>query len=852
MAKKNTGGLKYEDFKKSLEDLSKNLSGDQLEKANATLKKVEESLIAQKEISGVEKITLTNIEKSLGKEGKVNKTLGDIKKSLSKDGDLYKSQAKQAEKLFSLIQKQYKPLKDVKDEKPVTVKEGLKSLVGGAKSIGSRIKGTFQSVKNDPLGSLKNAAGKAERKIANAFDTAYNAGEEVLATDKDFTVKRGRFAQEGVKAGKFKTEEEGIKAAKRLERREAVSEGRKNQLAESEKYGFVNEGLRDKLSKSQERKIQDDPRLKPLAKVETATVQSTPSTTAKVEKGSTEGKPLTDFGEVGAKREMARVETKPDDQAKKEKEIEAANLAKNPESDNVRDSQEIIADNSKEDLQLSKDLLETTKEQLTELRAIKEALSAQTRPTESKKEPDNAAQVAPVAQEGGSVIGDIANAAGDLMGGRPGPKGPSGGTISTGGGKVPGKPSMGGRILGGLGKAAKFLGPAAAIAGTAYAGYEGYQNTASNFDLQEGQQATTGQKISSTLGGVASGLTFGLADEKSVAQGIHGIGSAIGDFFTGGDKSKDTPELPNSINAPSTGASGFPLKSEAKPAETAAEDIQAPARITRTTASNNADPADPKVRAQIEAEQKSYTETPEGRAKFAKMMSGAETFAKGGQVEGGGAENGADYIVGEEGPELFVPFKDGVVIPNDVSKKIAPAAIKGGLKGLANGGIALNDDGSYNKGNRTYSPSINGFQRSVSNTGAETTTADVGLVSVTREKDIYGNERGVSATVPLSSDMTLETGKLQAGSTLQYAKATGRDASGREHNLPTGDILSELSDSNNSMRDEMSAKGGSSQPIIMNNSSNNTKNNFMPMKTDPRPSSRGSALDKYLESTSSY
>ena len=172
MANKNTGGLKYEDFKKSLENLSKNLSGNQLEKANATLKKVEESLLAQKEISGLEKITLTNIEKSLGKDGDVNKTLGDVKKSLSKDGDLYKSQAKQAEKLFSLIQKQYKPLKDIKDEKPVTFKEGLKSVVGGVKSVGSRIQSAFQSVKSDPLGSLKNVAGKAERKIANAFDTA--------------------------------------------------------------------------------------------------------------------------------------------------------------------------------------------------------------------------------------------------------------------------------------------------------------------------------------------------------------------------------------------------------------------------------------------------------------------------------------------------------------------------------------------------------------------------------------------------------------------------------------------------------------------------------------------------------
>jgi hypothetical protein len=567
MAKKNTGGLKYEDFKKSLENLSKNLSGDQLEKANATLKKVEESMIAQKEISGVEKITLTNIEKSLGKDGDVNKTLGDVKKSLSKDGDLYKSQAKQAEKLFSLIQKQYKPLKDIKDEKPVTFKEGLKSFVGGAKSIGSRIQSAFQSVKTDPLGSLKNVAGKAERKIANAFDTAYNAGEEVLATDKDFTVKRGRFAQEGVKAGKFKSEEEGVKAAKRLERREAVSEGRKNQLAESEKYGFVNEGLRNKLIKSQERKIQDDPRLKPLAKVVTATPQYTPSTIAKVEKSSTEGKPLTEFGEVGAKREMARIETKPDSQAQKEAQLTKEARDKNVEADNVESPAEVMAKNSEEDIQLTKDLLKTTQEQLTELRAIKEALSAQTRPEEAKKESDGAAPVAPTAEESGPSLNPL-----DFLGRGKG-KGFPRGTP-----KIPGqigKPSLGGRILGGIkgaggnifkGAGGLFSAGGAVAAATTIGG-----GLALNYGLTKGADAIT------EAAGADTNITpemeaqdqanwdkasFFEKAQSGVARGIEGVGG-----FLGADK---TVAAAKAARIKSETEYLKSKEAEAKPTETAA------------------------------------------------------------------------------------------------------------------------------------------------------------------------------------------------------------------------------------------------------------------------------------------
>ena len=189
----------------------------------------------------------------------------------------------------------------------------------------------------------------------------------------------------------------------------------------------------------------------------------------------------------------------------------------NPEADNVTSTGEIQADAAKSDLELSKQMLDTTREQLTELKAIREALAPSTPKelTEQKSAPSSTNEKE--ADGGGSLIGDLAGAAGNLLGGGKG-KGIAGKAVG-----------MGGKILGSLGKAAKFLGPAAAVAGAAYSGFQGYQNTESNFDLKEGENATVGQKTASTLGGVASGLTFGLLDEKSASQGIHKAGEFIGD-----------------------------------------------------------------------------------------------------------------------------------------------------------------------------------------------------------------------------------------------------------------------------------------------------------------------------------
>ncbi|CAB5221857.1 hypothetical protein UFOVP242_109 [uncultured Caudovirales phage] len=187
----------------------------------------------------------------------------------------------------------------------------------------------------------------------------------------------------------------------------------------------------------------------------------------------------------------------------------------NPKAEGMAIAQQEVASNTKSDLEISKQLLDTTKAQLTELQAIKEALAPST-PKELVEQ-----KSAPSATEkedtgGGSILGDLAGAAGDLLGGRRGRA------------KKAGK-GIGGKMLGGIGKAARVLGPVAAIAGAAYSGVEGLQNTNANFDLEDGQEATVGQKTASALGGVASGLTFGLLDEKTAAQGIHKAGEVIGD-----------------------------------------------------------------------------------------------------------------------------------------------------------------------------------------------------------------------------------------------------------------------------------------------------------------------------------
>lgn len=85
----------------------------------------------------------------------------------------------------------------------------------------------------------------------------------------------------------------------------------------------------------------------------------------------------------------------------------------------------------------------------------------------------------------------------------------------------------GGRIAGkALGGALKFAGPAGIIVTAGMAAYdaiEGWDNAPDTFDLEEGKDATLGQRAASSAGSAISGLTFGLADAKETAKGIYNL-----------------------------------------------------------------------------------------------------------------------------------------------------------------------------------------------------------------------------------------------------------------------------------------------------------------------------------------
>lgn len=197
-------------------------------------------------------------------------------------------------------------------------------------------------------------------------------------------------------------------------------------------------------------------------------------------------------------------------------------ISNNPESDNIETPEEILADTSKDNLDISKQLLETTKDSLTQLRAIREVLSVPSAEVLPSKPVEQSSAVQQ--DQGGGLLDQFGNL---IRGGStPSP--------STSPNKpVPQKQTMGSKILGGAKSvgskvlsAARFAGPVAAAAGAVVGGVSGYNRAEEVFGVQQGE-ATIGQKLSSAVGGIAD--PFGLGYGDTLAKGI-------GSFFGVGKK----------------------------------------------------------------------------------------------------------------------------------------------------------------------------------------------------------------------------------------------------------------------------------------------------------------------------
>lgn len=203
---------------------------------------------------------------------------------------------------------------------------------------------------------------------------------------------------------------------------------------------------------------------------------------------------------------------------KKDQNTNPGVVGKNPEADNVQDSQEIMADASKQDVELTKETNKLLKEQLSELKQIREALAPKV----------------PSELPGGKTVGAFAGMAGeDVEGGSGGigippivPIGGGKGKPVPGGGKDGKKPGKG--TSKGPGKtpskvpgiAASFL-KKAGILGAIFTLFDAGISAIDAkevLDLEGDQEPSIGDRVAAAVGAVTESATFGLADKKEIAK----------------------------------------------------------------------------------------------------------------------------------------------------------------------------------------------------------------------------------------------------------------------------------------------------------------------------------------------
>ena len=221
------------------------------------------------------------------------------------------------------------------------------------------------------------------------------------------------------------------------------------------------------------------------------------------------------------------------------------------------------------------------------------------------------------------------------------------------------------------------------------------------------------------------------------------------------------------------------------------------------------------------------------------------------RAAGGPVEDGADYIVGEKGPELFMPFKDGVVLPNDVSKKIV-----GGKIPLAKGGVALKDlEGKDLKDFQAYSRTRAQVEsiESLSDGGAKDTFADVDPELKTKRDKIMRDNyeageklkaRGIDVDAHYNRpDVPAEPKMGEAG----YVSLEERYSSKKSK---TGSEVNKTSIENIDLSRDASG-GGSNKTIVSNNVSSNNNTSYVPIKASPRPDG-SSSVDRYQNRIAAY
>jgi archaellum component FlaC len=541
----------------------------------------------------------------------------------------------------------------------------------------------------------------------------------------------------------------------------------------------------------------------------------------------------------------------PPEDKKKEREgkvsspAEKSPEAANPEGDNVTSSGEALADAAKSDLELSKQMLETTKEQLTTLKEIRDALAPKT-PAEITDQKGAPSAKKEEEDEKGSLVGDLASGAMDLVG----KKG--------GAGKVA---SMGGKLAKfATSNTGKVLGAAAAVGLGAYTAYEGYtaaedskqakmEEVQAKFDsgeMKPEEAAAARKEIGNTatveksgaIGegtGMAAGAIAGASLGATIGSIVPGVGTAIGGIaggalgaFAGSKAGKVVGEYGGkAINAAGdffggigdkvkgVYNSGIGLNDQAKGVAMADQMVSSTGEVATSDKSISRGPG-------LEA----TTSTASNKEGVTAQKSVLGSTFLGGLFTAKGKESGS--FLGTSSDEKVV---EGKVEGKQINKT---EANYGSMLGQRISG------GLFGKDTYKVSSEMSGTGGDSAEYDTEVTKQEYNqLQELNKKGDVEGARKKLT-------EIKEARAQALAPSTLDVEGNVGKGSP-----ILTGKDVAKTSTENADMERDAS-KGGANNTVVSNNVSSNNTTKFMPSKPTPRPEYTGSALDRYSNKIAVY
>lgn len=831
----------------------------------------------------------------------------DSNELLKKIYEAIQSNGKQTEKVANKVDKlskefkTFKPVSGIKDDKPTTIREELKSLVAGTKKFGSDIKSALTGLteqKRTPSGDIKAAGGFIER--------VGKAGKDILDTSKDYTVEGGRFAEaysrtaEGTRyqEGGKGSLEVGLENYNELKAKEKEIKAVQQKINEQKKYGFEpNKGDVEQLEKLKKQHSKLDIRNKEAPvekkvdkpKSEMAAVERKLTAKEKYVQASVTEEQKKNIGEFAATRQAekeydknvknygelaasqnaeklyekkfptTKQETKDTDKSKSKRKGKA-------ENPNIVDEPgEVVAEEAKKQNITFKELLDTTKESLDQLKAIRASLEG---PPASQPEPPQA-KPTPVPTEATGEGGGLSPL--DLLG-RGGAAGGAAGKAAGAAGAA--KAGFGAKALGALKTGGAMLGKGAMVAGKAVAGaalakpaliaagvglaaygaYKGYQALTSKDEEQqaEGKNPFVEQ---------AKKSREAQALKKLNEEGKYTFEPKGRTVFV---YDKESGKLVRSIEAPKE-ITGAELIQAAEIGSQAGNKTPAEATSPKTAPTEEGpSQATPKP-----TETTASTTPTEKTPSFGDKLKSFFGFGKKeeppieGRQAGGPVTEGKPYVVGEEGPEIVVPNESGKVDNNakyeqvaaqakevnqkygkmqegDLGDGVSKRATKGGGYRIS-GGFGTYEYSSGGSFISYQTPTFGGASAKV--TSKEEGGIEAGGGSI--ETSYNAGPLSTKQKTSLSGDQLSSSMRYDMGPAVVSAKQEGTGPVSASMQVRGG------AEENAALRDEMTAQGGG-QPVVMNNVSSNNTTTYIPMKGEPRPGSRGSALDRYSDRVAAY